>query len=122
MAGNTTRNKGRKGETEAKRLLQDRDYTILADTTGGLSTGDLVVQSPEGVVYDVEVKNRKLIDVPQFVGQARKNATRSKVAWMALAKIDGTSSWLCMAKNRLPVVWHAKTQGELDGLRNDQPV
>lgn len=112
MAGNAARSKGRKGEREAKALLKDKDFTILADTTGGLSTGDLVAKGPSGTVYDVEVKNRKVVNVAQFVGQARKNAERSKVDWMVLAKLDGTSSWLVLAKNRLPVVWHSKQKGE----------
>jgi Holliday junction resolvase-like predicted endonuclease len=112
VAGSAVRNKGRKGEREAKRLLQDKDYTILADTTAGLSTGDLVVQSPDGTTYDVEVKNRRIVNVSQFVGQARKNAGRNKTAWMVLCKLDGTSSWLVMAKNKLPVIWHSKTNGE----------
>ena len=76
MAGKQTRDKGRRGECEAKRLLTDRDWEILADTTAGLATGDLIVKSPDGIIYDVEVKNRSQLNIPQFVGQAMKNAGR----------------------------------------------
>lgn len=58
MAGKSTRDKGRRGESEAKRLLAEKDWEILADTTAGLATGDLIAHSPDGLIYDVEVKNR----------------------------------------------------------------
>ena len=48
MAGKQTRDKGRRGECEAKRLLTDRDWEILADTTAGLATGDLIVSHRTG--------------------------------------------------------------------------
>ena len=106
VAGKSTRSKGRRGETEAKALLTERDWEILADTTAGLATGDLVVRSPEGRVYDVEVKNRVEIHVPHFVSQARRNAGKSE--WMVMAKIANTSSWLCLAKGKKPWVWHTR--------------
>lgn len=104
--GKTSRDKGRRGECAAKRLLADRDYIVLADTSAGLSTDDLLIQTPGGDVISVEVKNTKLIDIPKFIRQARKNAKRN--GWMLLAKIHGTTSWLCMGKGRYPVVWHEK--------------
>lgn len=108
MAGKTTRNKGKIGERTAKALLVDHDYSIIADTTAGLSTGDLVVKAPDGIVYDVEVKNRRIINVPMFLGQARKNAGRSKLAWMVMCKIETTSSWLVLRKGEKPTTWHEK--------------
>lgn len=104
--GKPSRDKGRRGEAAAKRLLADRDYTILADTSAGLSTDDLVVQSPEGKVVSVEVKNCKLINVPAFLKQAKENAKKNR--WMLLAHISGTSSWLVMTTGARPVVWHEK--------------
>lgn len=106
--GKRVRSKGREGERLAKLLLKDRDYTIIADTSAGLSTGDLIVESPDGTRYDVEVKNRNAIHVSMFIGQARKNAEKSKSAWMVLAKIEGSSSWLVMRKGQKPDVWHMK--------------
>ena len=88
MAGKSTRDKGRRGESEAKRLLAEKDWEILADTTAGLATGDLIAQSPDGFIYDVEVKNRVEIHVPDFVGQAMKNAGKKR--WMVMAKIANT--------------------------------
>lgn len=108
MQGSKVRNKGKVGERTAKRLLTDNDYTILADTTAGLSTGDIVAKSPDGTIYDVEVKNRRQLNIPLFVGQARKNAGRSKVDWMVLCKIDSTTSWLVLRKGYKPTVWHEK--------------
>ena len=102
----SSRDKGKRGERTAKLLLADRDYTILADTTAGLSTDDLVVLSPGGKVVSVEVKNCKLINVPVFRKQATANAKRND--WMLRLKIDGTSSWLVLGNGRSPVVWHEK--------------
>ena len=106
MAGKSTRDKGRRGESEAKRLLVEKDWEILADMTAGLATGDLIAQSPDGVIYDVEVKNRVEIHVPHFVGQAMKNS--GKLRWMVMAKIANTNSWLCLAKSKKPWVWHGR--------------
>lgn len=104
--GKPSRDKGKKGEREAKNLLADRDFIILADTSAGLSTDDLVIQSPQGHILSVEVKNCKLIDIPRFTAQARQNAKKN--AWMLLAKISQTSSWLVLQKGEKPVVWHSK--------------
>ena len=111
MSGSRARSKGRNGERTAKRLLVDHDYTIIADTTAGLSTGDLVVQSPDGTIYDVEVKIRRVINVPLFLDQSRKNAGKSKLAWMVMCKIETTSSWLVLRKGEKPVTWHEKREG-----------
>ena len=104
--GKLSRSKGRRGETEAKHLLTDRDYTIVADTSAGINSEDLIVADAEGKIISVEVKNRKLIDIQNFILQARTNA--KKYPWMLLCKIAGTSSWLVMGKNIKPVIWHSK--------------
>ena len=106
--GMRERRKGRRGETAAKRLLADHDYTILADTAAGIATDDLVVQDDSGCVWSVEVKTRKLIDIPLFRGQARKQAGKKR--WMLLAHIDETSSWLVLRKGMRPTVWHQKEE------------
>ena len=108
MPGRATRSKGKEGERLAKALLKDRDWTILADTSAGLATGDLIAKSPDGTIYDVEVKNRREINVPMFIGQARKSAEKTKLSWMVLARIDGSSGWLVMRKGEKHTVWHQK--------------
>ncbi len=110
--GKSAREKGRRGERVAKLLLADRDWQILADTTAGLSTDDLVCMSPDGKVVSVEVKNCKQIDVPAFVRQARTNAKKN--AWMLMCHISGTASWLILGSGRTPVVWHEKSTMEMD--------
>ena len=105
--GKQSRDKGRRGERAAKDLLTSRDWTILADTSSGLSCDDLVCQDPDGRVVSVEVKNTKMINIPAFVLQARTNAKKN--AWLLLAKIPQTSSWLVMGKGRKPVIWHEQS-------------
>ena len=106
--GMRERRKGRRGETAAKKLLAERDYTILADTAAGIATDDLVVQDETGCVWSVEVKTRKSIEPALFVAQARKQAGKRR--WMVLAHIDGTSSWLVMRKGMRATVWHQKEE------------
>lgn len=108
MAGLKTRNKGKTGERVAKTLLADHDYIIIADTTSGLESGDIVAKSPDGTVYDVEVKNRRQIDIPTVLGQARKNAAKTDLPWMVMCKIETTSSWLVIKKGEKPTTWHEK--------------
>lgn len=106
MPGKTTRNKGKEGERQAKRILEDRDWIIKADTSAGLSTGDLIAESPTGAIYDVEVKNRAILDIRMFRGQAMKNSQKTKSRWMVLAKIDGEKSWLVMRQGEQSTIWH----------------
>ena len=108
MSGKTSRNKGRRGETAAKRLLQDRDYTILADTTAGIATDDLLAQDSSGAIWSVEVKYRKTIEPTKFAGQARFQVRNKKLRWMVLAHIEGTSSWMVLRQGLQPAVWNEK--------------
>lgn len=111
MSGKISRSKGRRGETTAKRLLQDRDYSILADTTSGLATDDLLAQDTKGAIWSVEVKNRKSISPALFIGQARLQASKKRgLRWMVLAHIEGTSSWLVLRQGLQPTVWQEKVE------------
>ena len=109
-----SRRKGRRGETKAKHLLLDRNFTILADTTAGISTDDLVAQDEAGAIWSVEVKNQRTIEPAKHTGQARANAGRNR--WMLLSHIEGTGSWLVLRQSERPTVWHEKHQsnGEND--------
>ena len=110
MSGLKSRSKGKIGERVAKALLVDNDYTILADTASGLECGDIIAKAPCGTIYDVEVKNRRQINVPMFMGQARKNAHKTNTAWMVMCKIETTSSWLILRKGEKPTTWHEKVK------------
>lgn len=104
--GKAQRNKGRRGETAAKLLLQDRDFTILADTSAGVSQCDLLAMDELGTVFAVEVKNTNSINIPAYVKQSREQA--GKLNWMLMAKIAGTRYWLVMGKDRYPTTWEEK--------------
>ena len=116
MSGKTSRNKGRRGETVSKRLLQDRDYTILADTTAGLATDDLLAQDAGGALWSVEVKNQKIINPALFTEQARAQASKKHgLRWMVLAHIHNTSSWLVLKQGARPTIWHEKEDNNEGG-------
>lgn len=110
MSGKKSRTKGRRGETAAKRILQDRDYTILADTTAGIATDDLLAQDSSGAIWSVEVKYRKTIEPTRFAGQARFQVRNKKLRWMVLAHIEGTSGWLVLRQAMPPTVWLQKEE------------
>ena len=105
-----SRSKGRKGETIAKNLLKDNDWNVLADLTSGIDEEDLVAECPLGKIYCIEVKNRKLVNIPEFRKQAIKNANKKKKAWMIMVKIEGSKSWLIWRQGEKPSVWHEKKE------------
>ena len=106
--GKMARNKGRRGETTCKALLGEYDYTVLADTSAGVSQCDLIAQDMMGTVYAVECKNTASINVRAYRDQAKQQA--GKMRWMLLCKIDGTSSWLVLKQGSKATVWHERVK------------
>lgn len=117
MGGRTSRNKGRRGETAAKRLLGDHDYSTLADTTAGLATGDLLAQDAQGRIWHVEVKNCRNLMLPAWLAQARRQ-TKTGQHWMLLAHIHGTRSWLVLRQGMQVAVWHEHNHKRLSDEQN----
>jgi hypothetical protein len=64
--------------------------------------GELEYES--GRTYSVEVKNTTAITTAHRK-QAMEQAARSKLPWLLLSKIAGTSSWLVQRQGEKPVVW-----------------
>ena len=112
MSGLITRNKGRRGQTAGLNLLRARDW-IVTDLSAGNATEDGMCICPDGHVWAVEIKNTVSITgahLRQAKEQAR--ARGSKVRWMLLNKIAGTSSWLVRRQGARPAVWHEDQEGE----------
>lgn len=107
MNGKYTRDKGRRGQTEAKNLLLDRDWTV-ADLSAGIDCEDLIAVDGDGKSWCVEVKNCAGI-LPAHLKQAREQAKRRKLPWMLMSKIEGSSSWLVRRQGCEPAVWSCKT-------------
>ena len=106
MSGNTSRRKGRAGESAFKALLSDRDW-VVADLTSGLATEDLLATDPDGAIWACEVKNTTSI-LPAHLKQAKEQAANRRARWLLANKIAGTSSWLVRRQGEKPVVWHEK--------------
>lgn len=104
--GKAQRDKGRRGQTAAEKLLLDRDYTC-DPITAGVKREDIVATSPVGVTYSVEVKNCASI-TREHRKQAMEQAKKRKCYWMLMSKIEGTSSWLVQRQAMYPTVWHEK--------------
>lgn len=105
--GKMSRDKGRRGQTEAAHLLKDRDWSII-ETSSGKKCEDIVAESPEGKRYSVEVKKHRVLNLGAFLTQAREQAAARKLDWMLIAHLSGTSSWLIMRKGEAPTIWTRK--------------
>jgi hypothetical protein len=94
------RNKGRRGQQEARDLLTHR-----AELNNGTAVEDFwACNLVAGKTYSVEVKNTVSITTAHRK-QAQMQALKSKLPWMLLSKIAGTSSWLVQRQGMAPVVW-----------------
>lgn len=105
--GRSVREKGRRGEAEFALILESRGWFVIP-LGPGREQEDRFVMDPTGRHYALEVKTRKVIDLPAFTAQARDQAKRRKCSWMVAAKIHGTSSWLVARQGERPSVWHAR--------------
>ncbi len=92
--GKAQRAKGKRGEREAIKLLEDYGY-IVNDLSCGKKSGDLIA-SQDREYYVVEVKNQKIINLPEFLKQARENAAAKKMKWLLMCKLNGGYGWLVL--------------------------
>ena len=104
--GKASRSKGRRGQQEARTLLESRDWTC-AELNAGTSAEDFIAVSPEGKSYSAEVKNTVSITTAHRE-QAMRQAKARRLPWMLLSHIAGTSSWLVQRQGETPVVWSLK--------------
>lgn len=103
--GAKERSKGRRGETEAKLLLESRDWSV-ADLSAGLMTEDLLVTTPDGTSYCCEVKNTKTCQWAYYVAQAKRQAKARKLPWMLMIRIAGyPGTFVVLREGEQPVVW-----------------
>lgn len=104
--GKMSRSKGRKGQTEAAKVLVSRDWSII-ETSSGQSVEDIVAAHPSGKTYSVEVKNHKAIQPEAWRKQAGENARKRKLPWMIMARIPMyASAWLILRQDEHPTVWN----------------
>lgn len=103
MSGKFSRNKGKRGERQAKDLLLSRDW-IVSDLSDGLSNGDFLANDTNGNLYSVEVKFT--VDICQkHRKQAQEQAKKRRANWMLMSHIPDTSAWLIQRQGHNPVVW-----------------
>ena len=99
------RSKGRRGQQEAIALLESRDFSV-AELNHGKATEDMwACDLNGGKTYSVEVKNTAAITTAHRK-QAQTQAAKSKLPWLLMSHIAGTSSWLVQRQGERPVVWH----------------
>ena len=100
-----SRNKGRRGQLEARELLTSRDWSVAELNSGTAKEDFWACDLVGGKTYSVEVKNTTAITVAHRK-QCMEQAARSKLPWLLLSKIAGTSSWLVQRQGEKPVVWN----------------
>ena len=106
--GKMQRNKGRRGETMAKTLLTERDWTVV-DLSAGCNDADLLAICPEtNITYLVEVKNQKLLKWEDWQRQAIEQGNKRKLPWMLMVKLPGYNSWIIARKNLQPSIWRGR--------------
>lgn len=101
-----SRDKGRRGQQQARELLTSRDWRCV-EVNSGTAVEDFIAIDPQGVTWSVEVKNTVAITV-EHRKQAMRQAEANRLPWMLLSHIAGTSSWLVQRKGEKPVVWSNK--------------
>lgn len=106
MAGAATRNKGRRGQCEAKILLYEHDW-VVNELNAGEQAADLIAVDPDGRAWMVEVKNTLNIEM-QHRRQARSQADKKRMPWMLMSKIAMTPYWLVQRQGMRPVVWETR--------------
>ena len=101
-----SRRKGRRGESEFKNLLKEKDW-VVHDLTSGDKCEDFIATDPRGRTWSVECKNTIILKILDFLKRARHNAKRSKKPWLLAMKLPRhDSSWLIYRKGRKPTVWN----------------
>jgi Holliday junction resolvase-like predicted endonuclease len=108
--GKTSRSKGRRGETQAKHLLESRDWTVH-DLSAGLKSCDLLAADPFGKIFAVEVKATTTISTAHRT-QAMIQGKASKLPWMLMSKIHGAGAWLVQRQGTRPAIWLDNTTEE----------
>lgn len=106
------RNKGRRGQLDARNLLTSRDYSVAELNSGSAAEDFWACDLTTGKTFSVEVKNTVSITTAHRK-QAMAQAAKAKLPWMLLSRIAGTSSWLVQRQGCVPVVW---TTGSVDSL------
>ena len=103
MNGNATRNKGRRGQREAKLLLAERDWRFV-EVNAGEADADILAIDQKGRTWCVEVKNTAAITTAHRA-QAMKQAQAKRLPWMLMSKVAGTPCWLVQRQGVAPAIW-----------------
>ena len=97
------RSKGRRGQQQARLLLQSLDWTV-AELNAGTAVEYFIAVDKNGKSWAVEVKNTGAITLAHR-RQAMEQAEARRLPWMLMSKIAGTGSWLVQRQGMRPVVW-----------------
>lgn len=102
--GKLQRDKGNRGRREFIQVLHDADWQI--DTiTCGIKSEDLIGESPEGKRYSIEVKYHEIINIKQFLAQAKLQSHIRRLPWMLAIRIPQyPKKFLILSEDEEPYV------------------
>ena len=87
MSGKPSRDKGGRGQREARAVLTSHGYYCEA-LTAGLASHDLTA-TYDGTTYAVEVKNCAAITLARHERQAREQGKKARLPWLLMERLDG---------------------------------
>ncbi len=109
-----SRAKGRRGQGEFGNLLRERDWKVTA-TSCGIKQEDIVATDDLGVSWSWEVKKCRLINVPECLSQARRQADERGMRWALACHLHGTAHWLVFRQGHDPVTWRSTRESSFVG-------
>lgn len=105
VSGSASRDRGKRGEAEAKAVLAEHGYDII-DQPCGKAVEDIIAIK-DGVLTSVEVKNCEGITPTKFRKQAKEQAKRRKAHWLLLVRWPGHPyTFAVEGSNIRPTFWH----------------
>ena len=85
--GRSQRQKGARGQREARAVLESHGYHVT-QIACGIKSEDLLAEY-DGVTWSVEVKHCAVIDLARFERQAKEQAAERKMPWMLMVRLTG---------------------------------
>jgi len=105
VSGLHSRNKGRRGETEACHLLAERGWEIVELGPGRLSE-DVLATDSAGRRFSVEVKNHRVWRLCAWRTQAKAQAKARGCRWLLLCRVPNMpGTFYVEGSCTVPTVW-----------------
>lgn len=107
MSGSKSRDKGCRGEAEARAVLGEHDFAVI-EQPRGRATCDCIAHK-DGTMYAVEVKYAEAITLAKWRKQAREQGKALKMPWLLMVRLPGhPRKFYVEGANVEPSVWRGR--------------